>query len=72
MLDQKTKSWTPGPLSGAFSFFRMTFSGGPDMAPGSPISGGPDMAPGLTFSGGPDMAPALPQFADAPRPDTRL
>ena len=60
MLDQKTKGWTPGPRSGAFSFFRMT------------ISGGPDMAPGLTFSGGPDMAPALPQFADAPRPDTRL
>ena len=36
MLDQKTIGWTPGPLSGAFSFFRITISGGPDMAPALP------------------------------------
>ena len=65
MLDEKTKSRTPGPLSGAF----FIFSRGPDMPPRPPFSGGPDMAPGLPFSGGPDMAPALPQSADAPLAD---
>jgi len=75
MLDQKTRGWTPGPLSGAFFIFSgglemapgFAISGGPDMAPGFAISGGPDMAPGFAISGGPDMAPALPQRADIPR-----
>ena len=39
MLDQKTIGWTLGPLSGAFSFFRITISGDPDMAPGFTVSG---------------------------------
>jgi hypothetical protein len=41
MLDQRTISWTPGPLSGAFFIFRITISGE------STISGGLDMAPAL-------------------------
>lgn len=36
MLDQKTIGWTPGPLSGAFSFFRITISGVLEMAPALP------------------------------------
>ena len=59
MLDQKTIGWTPGPLSGAFSFFRIT------------ISGDPDMAPGFSISGDPDMAPALPHRTDTQRGDSR-
>lgn len=71
MLDQKTIGWTLGPLSGAFSFFRITISGDPDMAPGFTVSGGLEMAPGFSISGGPDMAPALPHRTDTQRGDSR-
>jgi len=46
MLDQKTRGWTPGPLSGAFFVFSgdLAISGGLEMAPALPPSADTPMA----------------------------